>query len=176
MRRLTWSASPRSIALPSVVLMMMFGQTRVFFVMARDGLLPDRARDGSPALQDALCRDRRSPASFGADLAAAFLPVGKLADYSNSGTLFAFAMVAARRDGACASRIRTVTGRSVRRRSGSSRRWRSSAASSCSSASTSTSKLVFVGLGGDRPGGLFPLQPPAQPCRPRHRRGAGAVA
>jgi APA family basic amino acid/polyamine antiporter len=27
-------------------------------------------------------------------LAAAFLPVGKLADYSNSGTLFAFAMVA----------------------------------------------------------------------------------
>ncbi len=28
------------IALPSVVLMMMFGQTRVFFTMARDGLLP----------------------------------------------------------------------------------------------------------------------------------------
>ena len=27
-------------------------------------------------------------------LAAAFLPVGKLADYSNSGTLFAFVMVA----------------------------------------------------------------------------------
>jgi len=27
-------------------------------------------------------------------IAAAFLPVGKLADYSNSGTLFAFAMVA----------------------------------------------------------------------------------
>jgi APA family basic amino acid/polyamine antiporter len=30
----------------------------------------------------------------GVMLAAAFLPVGKLADYSNSGTLFAFAMVA----------------------------------------------------------------------------------
>jgi APA family basic amino acid/polyamine antiporter len=29
-----------------------------------------------------------------ATLAAAFLPVGKLADYSNSGTLFAFMMVA----------------------------------------------------------------------------------
>ena len=28
------------IALPSVVLMMMFGQTRIFFVMARDGLIP----------------------------------------------------------------------------------------------------------------------------------------
>ena len=31
-----------AIALPSVVLMMMFGQTRIFFVMARDGLLPER--------------------------------------------------------------------------------------------------------------------------------------
>ena len=30
----------------------------------------------------------------GVTLAAAFLPVGELADYSNSGTLFAFAMVA----------------------------------------------------------------------------------
>ena len=31
---------PLLIALPSVVLAMMYGQTRVFFVMARDGLLP----------------------------------------------------------------------------------------------------------------------------------------
>ena len=30
-----------AIALPSVVLLMMFGQTRIFFVMARDGLLPE---------------------------------------------------------------------------------------------------------------------------------------
>ena len=36
------------IALPSVVLMMMFGQTRIFFVMARDGLLPEQARVGPP--------------------------------------------------------------------------------------------------------------------------------
>jgi APA family basic amino acid/polyamine antiporter len=28
------------IALPSVILVMMYGQSRVFFVMARDGLLP----------------------------------------------------------------------------------------------------------------------------------------
>src|SRR3546814_19607857 len=28
------------LALPSVILMMMFGQTRIFFVMSRDGLLP----------------------------------------------------------------------------------------------------------------------------------------
>jgi APA family basic amino acid/polyamine antiporter len=33
-------AAAAIIALPSVILVMMFGQTRVFFVMARDGLLP----------------------------------------------------------------------------------------------------------------------------------------
>jgi len=80
------------IALPSVVLMMMFGQTRIFFVMARDGLLPERLSDVHPKF--------RTPHIVTAftgivvTLAAAFLPVGKLADYSNSGTLFAFAMVA----------------------------------------------------------------------------------
>src|SRR5215212_1909569 len=80
------------IALPSVVLMMMFGQTRIFFVMARDGLLPDKLASVHPRF--------RTPhivtavTGVGVMLAAAFLPVGKLADYSNSGTLFAFMMVA----------------------------------------------------------------------------------
>jgi basic amino acid/polyamine antiporter, APA family len=80
------------IALPSVVLMMMFGQTRIFFVMARDGLLPERLSAVHPKY--------RTPhvvtifTGVVVTIAAAFLPVGKLADYSNSGTLFAFAMVA----------------------------------------------------------------------------------
>ncbi len=80
------------IALPSVVLIMMFGQTRVFFTMARDGLLPEKLASVHPRF--------RTPhvvtlvTGVGAALAAAFLPVGKLADYSNSGTLFAFLMVA----------------------------------------------------------------------------------
>ena len=80
------------LALPSVVLMMMFGQTRVFFTMARDGLLPSRLASIHPKF--------RTPhvvtlvTGAGATLAAAFLPVGRLADYSNSGTLFAFLMVA----------------------------------------------------------------------------------
>ncbi len=80
------------LALPSVVLMMMFGQTRVFFTMARDGLLPARLAAVHPKF--------RTPhvvttvTGVGTALAAAFLPVGKLADYSNSGTLFAFMMVA----------------------------------------------------------------------------------
>ena len=80
------------IALPSVVLMMMFGQTRIFFVMARDGLLPERLASVHPKF--------RTPHVVTAftgivvTIAAAFLPVGRLADYSNAGTLFAFAMVA----------------------------------------------------------------------------------
>ena len=80
------------IALPSVVLMMMFGQTRVFFTMARDGLLPAKLASIHPRF--------RTPhvvtivTGIAAAIAAALLPVGKLADYSNSGTLFAFFMVA----------------------------------------------------------------------------------
>ena len=80
------------IALPSVVLMMMFGQTRIFFVMARDGLLPEKLASVHPRF--------RTPHVVTAltgvvvVLMAAFLPVGKLADFSNAGTLFAFAMVA----------------------------------------------------------------------------------
>ena len=80
------------LALPSVVLMMMFGQIRVFFAMARDGLLPDRLAAVHPRY--------RTPhvmtivTGIVVTLAAAFLPVGRLADYSNAGTLFAFAMVA----------------------------------------------------------------------------------
>ncbi|MEO5868157.1 MAG: amino acid permease [Sphingomonas sp.] len=80
------------LALPSVVLMMMFGQTRVFFTMARDGLLPEKLASIHPKF--------RTPhvvtivTGVAAAFAAAILPVGKLADYSNSGTLFAFLMVA----------------------------------------------------------------------------------
>lgn len=80
------------IALPSVVLMMMFGQTRVFFTMARDGLLPAKLASIHPRY--------RTPhvvtvvTGVAAAFAAAVLPVGRLADYSNAGTLFAFFMVA----------------------------------------------------------------------------------
>ncbi|HEX6785355.1 MAG TPA: amino acid permease [Sphingomicrobium sp.] len=80
-----------TIALPSVVLLMMYGQTRVFFVMARDGLLPESLASVHPKF--------RTPwvvtivTGVFVAIAAAFLPVGTLADYSNAGTLFAFAAV-----------------------------------------------------------------------------------
>jgi basic amino acid/polyamine antiporter, APA family len=80
------------LALPSVILMMMFGQTRIFFVMSRDGLLPEKLstihpKYGTPHVVTIIT------GVFVAFFAALF-PVGALADISNSGTLFAFAMVA----------------------------------------------------------------------------------
>ncbi len=80
------------LALPSVVLMMMFGQTRIFFVMARDGLLPASLSKVHPRFKTPHVVTLFT--GLVVMLMAAFLPVGKLADYSNSGTLFAFAMVA----------------------------------------------------------------------------------
>jgi APA family basic amino acid/polyamine antiporter len=80
------------LALPSVVLMMMFGQTRIFFVMARDGLLPEPLSQVHPKFHTP--HIVTIVTGIGVTLAAAFLPVGKLADISNSGTLFAFLVVA----------------------------------------------------------------------------------
>jgi APA family basic amino acid/polyamine antiporter len=80
-----------ALALPSVVLLMMFGQTRIFFVMGRDGLLPGQLSRVHPRF--------RTPyvvtivTGIFVAVAAAFLPVGTLIDYSNAGTLFAFAAV-----------------------------------------------------------------------------------
>ncbi|MBC9032948.1 amino acid permease [Sphingomonas sp. JC676] len=80
------------LALPSVILMMLFGQTRIFFVMARDGLLPEKLASIHPKWKTPHIVTFITGVFVA--IAAAFLPVGKLADVSNSGTLFAFLMVA----------------------------------------------------------------------------------
>lgn len=80
------------LALPSVVLMMLYGQTRIFFVMARDGLLPSKLAAIHPKWKTPHIVTAITGVFVA--IAAAFLPVGKLADVSNSGTLFAFLMVA----------------------------------------------------------------------------------
>ena len=80
------------LALPSVVLMMIYGQTRILFTMARDGLMPKAFAEVHPRfhtphvvtiITGVVCA-----------LFAAMFPVGVLADISNAGTLFAFFMVA----------------------------------------------------------------------------------
>ena len=80
------------VALPSVILVLIFAQTRIFFCMARDGLLPQaltkvHRRFNTPHVITLIT---------GAVVitTAALLPVGKLADLSNGGTLTAFFAVA----------------------------------------------------------------------------------
>ena len=79
------------LALPTVILIMMYGQTRIFFVMARDGLLPEPLSRVHPRFKTPHVVTWITGVAVA--FAAAFLPVGQLADISNSGTLFAFATV-----------------------------------------------------------------------------------
>lgn len=80
------------LALPSVILTMMFGQTRIFFSMARDKLLPEFLTKIHPRFKTPHVVTIITGAAV--ILTAAFLPVGKLADLSNGGTLSAFFAVA----------------------------------------------------------------------------------
>ncbi len=79
------------LALPSVILMMIYGQTRIFFVMARDGLLPQSFARIHPKWKTPYIVTLFTGCCVA--VAGAFFPVGQLADISNSGTLFAFFMV-----------------------------------------------------------------------------------
>ncbi|MFZ0869953.1 MAG: amino acid permease, partial [Rhodanobacter sp.] len=81
-----------SIALPSVILMMIYGQTRIFFTMSRDGLLPNRLSTVHPRFHTPHVLTMITGVFV--SLFAAIFPVGLLADITNSGTLFAFMMVA----------------------------------------------------------------------------------
>jgi APA family basic amino acid/polyamine antiporter len=74
--------------------MMLFGQTRIFFAMARDRLLPGHdlltrihPRFHTPHVVTIIT-------GLVVTVFASFFPVGVLADISNSGTLFAFMAVA----------------------------------------------------------------------------------
>ncbi|GAN53375.1 amino acid permease [Tanticharoenia sakaeratensis] len=75
----------------SVLLVLLLGQARVFFAMARDGLLPAlfarlNARTKAPAVTHVF---------FGiiTSLLSAFLPIAELGNMTSIGTLFAFVLV-----------------------------------------------------------------------------------
>jgi basic amino acid/polyamine antiporter, APA family len=87
-----WVAAAAVIALPSVILMMMFGQTRVLFTMSRDGLMPQMFSTVHPKFFTPHIVTIITGV-FVAAFAACF-PVDLLADVSNAGTLFAFLVVA----------------------------------------------------------------------------------
>nr|WP_157028244.1 amino acid permease [Sphingomonas horti] len=83
-------ASAAIVALPSVILVMMYGQSRIFFVMARDGLLPRRlstvSKRGTPMFVTGIT-------CLFVSLIAAFFDVGEIAALANAGTLLAFIAV-----------------------------------------------------------------------------------
>lgn len=85
-------AAAAIVALPTVILVLMYGQSRIFFVMARDGLLPQslsavHKTRGTPVLMTALT---------GVVVAAmaATLRLDEIALLANAGTLCAFVAVA----------------------------------------------------------------------------------
>ena len=80
------------LALPSVILVLIFAQTRIFFVMSRDGLLPEKLSTVHPKWKTPHIVTAMTGLVVG--VGAAFFPVGLLADYANAGTLYAFLMVA----------------------------------------------------------------------------------
>ncbi|WP_037498200.1 amino acid permease [Sphingomonas jaspsi] len=98
LRQIGWSSVGNMLgyaagfALPSVILILMFGQTRIFFVMARDGLLPERLSAVHPKWKTPHIMTAITGGVVA--LGAAFFPVGRLADWANAGTLYAFMMVA----------------------------------------------------------------------------------
>jgi APA family basic amino acid/polyamine antiporter len=76
------------VALPTVILSFMFGQSRILFVMARDGLLPERlgrvnAKTGTPVAMTLVA------AVIVAGVAGLF-PIAEIAAIANAGTLCAF--------------------------------------------------------------------------------------
>jgi len=81
------------IALPTVILAFMYGQSRIFFVMARDGLLPRalsrvNAKTGTPVLMTLLT------GALSAVLSG-LLSLKDIAELANAGTLWAFIAVGA---------------------------------------------------------------------------------
>jgi basic amino acid/polyamine antiporter, APA family len=79
------------VAITSVVLTILYGQTRVAFAMCRDGLMPERLavvweRTRTPVLLTVV---------FAVPIAllAAFVPLTEIAELVNIGTLFAFFIV-----------------------------------------------------------------------------------
>ncbi|PQZ98891.1 amino acid permease [Arthrobacter sp. MYb211] len=79
------------LAIASVVLTVLYGQTRILLSMSRDGLIPKTfgeisSRTGTPVRGTLIT-------GFLVAATAGFIPLGALADATSIGTLFAFALV-----------------------------------------------------------------------------------
>ena len=77
--------------LTSVQLVLLLGQSRVFFAMSRDGLLPPAFCRVHPRFRTPYIPTIMTGIAVG--LTAAFLPIQEIAELTNIGTLFAFSLV-----------------------------------------------------------------------------------
>ena len=86
-------AAAAVVALPTVILAFLYGQSRIFFVMARDGLLPRvlasvNARTHTPVAMTLFT-------AIVVGIVAGVFQLGQIAEVANSGTLAAFVAVSA---------------------------------------------------------------------------------
>jgi APA family basic amino acid/polyamine antiporter len=158
------------VALPSVILILLFGQTRIFFVMSRDGLLPEGLSKIHPKWKTPYVVTAITGGIVA--FAAAFLPVGQLADIANAGTLYAFFMVA------IAVMMLRKTEPNRPRKFKTPALWLIGP-DHCRLPVPVPEPAVrgdagAADLGCARYPDLLPLRLPQQPSRPRHRRGARA--
>ncbi len=79
------------IAIASVVLTVMYGQTRILFAMSRDGLIPRVFQRVNPRRQVPVANTLIVTAFIA--VLAGLIPLGQLAEATRIGTLFAFAIV-----------------------------------------------------------------------------------
>jgi len=77
--------------LTSVLLVLLLGQSRIFFAMSRDGLLPPAFSRVHPRFRTPYIPTMITAVAVG--IAAALLPIDKIAELTNIGTLFAFVLV-----------------------------------------------------------------------------------
>ncbi|MFB4274893.1 amino acid permease [Nonomuraea sp. MTCD27] len=79
------------IAIASVVLTVIYGQTRILFAMSRDGLIPRVFQKVNPRRQVPVANTLIVAAFI--SVLAGLVPLGQLAEATSIGTLFAFAIV-----------------------------------------------------------------------------------
>jgi len=94
-------AAAAIVALPTVILAFLYGQSRIFFVMARDGLLPAKLggvnqKTGQPVTMTIVT-------AIVVALIAGFFPLSQIAELANAGTLLAFVAV-----GGCVMALRVM--------------------------------------------------------------------
>jgi APA family basic amino acid/polyamine antiporter len=77
--------------LTSVLLVLLLGQSRIFFAVSRDGLLPPAFSKIHPRFRTPYVPTTITGIAVG--ITAALLPIQEIAELTNIGTLFAFALV-----------------------------------------------------------------------------------